>query len=874
MSFWTIIYTILIGPLRLLFEVIFSCAYTIIGNPGLTIIVLSLAVNFLILPLYMRADALQKEENDTEARLAPGVAHIKKTFKGDERMMILQTFYRQNNYKPTYVLKGAISLLLEIPFFVAAYSFLSNLPILANASFGPIADLGSPDALLMIGGITINVLPVIMTLLNCISTFIFSKDAPTKTKVQLYCMALLFLVLLYKSPSGLVFYWTLNNLFSLIKTVFYKLKNPRVVSILKKKDRLPKVKTGEPNPGLFTVCGLLLSVLAGLYITTGVIKTSPQEFFDIFSFYNPIWYAVYSLCMAFGLFVVWFTVFYRLGQNKTKVYMEAGISVVCVAAVVDYMFFGKNLGLISAGLQYDNGMFFGKKEMILNLLVIALILVICIILFRKKVTILKSVITVSAIALLAISVVNIVQINKSVKAVVDNTNTDSKEAGFSLSKNGKNVIVIMLDRAMGDYIPYIFSEKPELMDRFSGFTYYENTISYGGHTNFAAPALYGGYEYTPEELNKRDSEFLVDKNNEALKVMPVLFSENGFDVTVCDPTYAGYQEIPDTSIYDEYPDIDVYITKGRYADETLSKQKSDLKSRNFFCYSLTKISPLIFQNTLYDQGNYHNLDVVNVESQKVWYKYQANGFSAEFENAYAVLDNLKNITTVEDGSDNTFLMMSNDTAHEPMLLQKPDYIPAAHVDNREAGDEDRTATAPFEYASNRVLRMDDDQQVTGYHSTMASIIKLGEWFDFLKENGVYDNTRIILVADHGFGIFQMRELQYDSETDMEYFFPMLLVKDFDAGQFSVSDDFMTNADTVSLAASGLIDNPVNPFTGKSLLSGKKSEGIQYIFDSEKHEVSENNGTVFEPDRWFSLEGENAWDLSKWTVVQQNSTLPY
>lgn len=46
-------------------------------------------------------------------------------------------------------------------------------------------------------------------------------------------MALFFLVFLYTSPSGLVFYWTLNNLFSLVKTIFYKLKHPgKVLAVL------------------------------------------------------------------------------------------------------------------------------------------------------------------------------------------------------------------------------------------------------------------------------------------------------------------------------------------------------------------------------------------------------------------------------------------------------------------------------------------------------------------------------------------------------------------------------------------------------------------------------------------------------------------
>ena len=51
------------------------------------------------------------------------------------------------------------------------------------------------------------------------------------------------------------------------------------------------------------------------------------------------------------------------------------------------------------------------------------------------------------------------------------------------------------------------------------------------------PALFGGYEYTPVEMNRRDDELMVDKQNEALKVMPVLFAQNGYQVIVCDPPY-------------------------------------------------------------------------------------------------------------------------------------------------------------------------------------------------------------------------------------------------------------------------------------------------------------------------------------------------
>ena len=229
MSFFTALYTLLIGPLELFFEVLFSVVNRIIDHPGLSIVFLSLAMNFLVLPLYKMSDAMQEEEAATEARLKPTVTHIKKTFKGDERFMILQMYYRENNYKPGNVLKGSVSLLLEIPFFMAAYHFLSGLPVLHGASFGPIANLAAPDAMLVVGGIAINVLPILMTVINLVSSAIYTKGASARSKVQLYVMAGLFLILLYDSPSGLVFYWTLNNLFSLVKNVFMKLKHPKEV---------------------------------------------------------------------------------------------------------------------------------------------------------------------------------------------------------------------------------------------------------------------------------------------------------------------------------------------------------------------------------------------------------------------------------------------------------------------------------------------------------------------------------------------------------------------------------------------------------------------------------------------------------------------
>ena len=230
---FSLFYDIIVSPLELCVEFIFELMFRLFGhaekNQGLAVIGVSLAISVMTFPLYYRADQVQQKERDIQKKLAAGIKRIKETFKGDERFMILQAFYRENKYSPLSALNGSISLILEIPFFIAAYHFLSHLEVLQNASFGFIENLGAPDALITTKFFTINILPILMTTINCISSAIYLKGFPLKSKIQVYGMALIFLVLLYNSPSGLVIYWTCNNIFSLAKNIFYKIKNPKKI---------------------------------------------------------------------------------------------------------------------------------------------------------------------------------------------------------------------------------------------------------------------------------------------------------------------------------------------------------------------------------------------------------------------------------------------------------------------------------------------------------------------------------------------------------------------------------------------------------------------------------------------------------------------
>src|SRR5574344_1533949 len=124
------LYTLIIYPLYQLMELIFVVTNRIFKNPGISVLCISVAVTLFCLPLYIVAEHWQEIERNLEKSLKSGVDRIKKGFKGDEQYMILSTYYRQNHYHPMMALRSSFGLLIQIPFFIAAYSFLSKLPVL------------------------------------------------------------------------------------------------------------------------------------------------------------------------------------------------------------------------------------------------------------------------------------------------------------------------------------------------------------------------------------------------------------------------------------------------------------------------------------------------------------------------------------------------------------------------------------------------------------------------------------------------------------------------------------------------------------------------------------------------------------------------
>jgi membrane protein insertase Oxa1/YidC/SpoIIIJ len=887
------LYTLIVYPLTQIIEFAFVFSQKIFKETGISLVFISAVISVLCLPLYNFAEKWQETERNIQKALKPKIDKIKAVFSGDEQYLILAACYRQNHYHPVYALRSTTGLLIQIPFFIAAYVFLSGLDALSGARFLFFRNLGLPDALIQLSpSFSINVLPILMTGINLGAGVIYSRGFPVKEKIQLFLMAGVFLVLLYNSPSGLVIYWTMNNLFSLFKNLYYKIKYRHKNKILflifsllclfmvyyilaiHKGDSgqrffiaaasaacgvlpwalllisrfRPAFNTGNFKAGemlsAFSVSFLTLWILTGFFIPSILIASSPVEFSFIDNYRSPLFFVFHTALQSFGFFIIWpFCLYFLFSPGIKRILAILGL-VLASAAVCNTFIFPGNYGLVSINMQLSEGVSHAFNQTFLNIIVLICIGGGIILLDRLKLR--KAPVTLlsfSAVALLFFSVYNLFVIHKAFKEAEIFHESTGPAVGsvsplFPMSKTGRNTVVIMLDRASNSFFPYILEESPDLKELFSGFIYFPNTVSFNGYTILGAPPIFGGYDYTPGEINKRDSVPLIKKHNEALLLLPRLFSEAGFSVTVTDPPYPNYTLNNDLSIYDGLSGVKACITDSVYTDLWLEEKGiellsiSDILKRDIFWYGLFRISPLMIRRGLYQYGDWCS----SISGQKLTLML----------NGYSVLDYLPRLTDVKTERQNTVLLMVNNTTHKGAFLQAPDYRPVLNV----------SGYAPGPYTKE-----------TEYHTNIASYKRLADWFNFLKSEGLYDNTRIILVSDHGPQIAYVNKGENGLPPNFDNLHPILFFKDFDAsGPLQSNMAFMTNADVPYLALKDQTGR-VNPFTGNEI-SMKNKEKPLYIAVSGSLHLGDPEATrlTLDPKRDYYI-GENIFEAKNWSKAE-------
>jgi len=194
---------------------------------ALAIIIMSLLVQLIMRPLNRMAERLQDDVRNTESRISPRLIKIKKEYKGAEQAERILALYKEENIHPLYSMKSLAGVLVIIPVFIGAFNMLAENIWLSGESFLWISDLSLPDAIaglpfaLPFLGDQLNLLPFIMIALSIPASILRNSSEPNpllraRNIRNLCLMSLVFFLLFYTFPAGMVLYWVINNAVSML----------------------------------------------------------------------------------------------------------------------------------------------------------------------------------------------------------------------------------------------------------------------------------------------------------------------------------------------------------------------------------------------------------------------------------------------------------------------------------------------------------------------------------------------------------------------------------------------------------------------------------------------------------------------------------
>lgn len=365
------------------------------------------------------------------------------------------------------------------------------------------------------------------------------------------------------------------------------------------------------------------------------------------------------------------------------------------------------------------------------------------------------------------------------------------EPPLRLSTKAPNTLVIFLDRFMGSYVEGILAKDPALAQRLSGFTWYSRSISAGENSIAGVHPMLGGYDYLPVEMNARGLP-LRDLSVEAFSILPHNFAERGYRVSMLSPRGMGFTMLGDCEF------MQVEGVNCSHIPASISHDKavqmgfslSALAESNYgdllVLLGSMRVAPYLVKEAIYTRGP--------------WQPFLDHSAGTTFRE-WAELGALDALTEVDDGAP-SFNFVSNILPHEPYFMGE-DCMPLPR----------------------RPALNDEEIRRRGYRSffSMQHAVAAGcvlhmvaDYTDRLKARGVYDNTRIVLVSDHGIvGDVTDQSSRAVAGATTENIFvrlrPLVMVKPPGAqGALQVSEDFVANADVPTIVC-GDIGGCVNPY---------------------------------------------------------------
>jgi len=238
---------VMIGWLVEILKFFLELFHRVIPNYGVAIILVTVLLKVLLFPLTRKS----YESTARMQSLQPKMTELREKYKNNTQKLNqeMAAMYKKEGVSP---LGGCLPMLLQFPILIAFYSLLNTHFALRGAVFIPgwINDLSVPEAVITFSPINITrnfqfdairALPFIMLVTTFLSSKLMqspSTDASGRNmKMMTYMMPIMFFFILYNMPSGLLLYWTMQNIFTVAQQWYI---NHR---------RQKKNAGGSPGPG-------------------------------------------------------------------------------------------------------------------------------------------------------------------------------------------------------------------------------------------------------------------------------------------------------------------------------------------------------------------------------------------------------------------------------------------------------------------------------------------------------------------------------------------------------------------------------------------------------------------------------------------------
>lgn len=204
-------------PIRKLVVRILLGLRRVIPNYGVVIIVFSILVKVVLYPLTRKS----RQATLKMQRLQPELAKLREKYQGDREGLNRATMrlYKEHGANPV---GGCFPMLLQMPILIALFTVFRNTIEFRQAEFISwwISDLSLPDRTL--------ILPVLMGVTMFIQQKMTMKDP--KQAAMVYVMPAVMIFLFRTFPAGLVLYYTMFNILSLVEQVVMVKRSGREIA--------------------------------------------------------------------------------------------------------------------------------------------------------------------------------------------------------------------------------------------------------------------------------------------------------------------------------------------------------------------------------------------------------------------------------------------------------------------------------------------------------------------------------------------------------------------------------------------------------------------------------------------------------------------